>query len=73
MTDKRQIVTKHRIYELPADAQGVPVEEYFPDITLPLPEPLRGAKVYETSDGPVVAMPSRRPARKPRRSKNSQP
>jgi len=25
----RVIVTKHRIYELAADAQGVPVEDYF--------------------------------------------
>jgi hypothetical protein len=55
------------------DAQGVPVEEYFPDITLPLPEPLRGAKIYETSDGPVVAMPTWAAVRKPRHLKKPQP
>jgi hypothetical protein len=31
----RTIITKHRIYELPADAQGVPVEEYFRGVTEP--------------------------------------
>jgi hypothetical protein len=52
----RVIVTKYRTYELPADAQSVP--KYFAGVTLP--EPLSRATVYETSDGPVVAMPRRR-------------
>jgi hypothetical protein len=51
----RVIVTKRRIYELASDEQGVPVEEYFAGVTLP--ETIKGAKVYDTVDGPVVAMP----------------
>jgi hypothetical protein len=45
MTMKRQIVTKYRIYELAPDAQGVPVEEYWPDIKMT--EWLKGTKIYE--------------------------
>ena len=57
-TRRRVIITKYRTFKLPAAAQGVPVADYFLGVTLP--EPLRrsGAKVYETSDGPVVAMPT---------------
>jgi hypothetical protein len=73
----RVIVTKYRIYELAADEQGVPVEQYFTGATLPTPLKGSGAKVYDTSDGPVIAMPSippvRRAARKPRQSKTPQP
>ncbi len=61
MSNNRVIVTKHKVYELAADAQGVPVEEYFAGGTLP--EPLSGAKVCKTADGPVVAMPRRRKRR----------
>jgi hypothetical protein len=57
MSFKRQIVTKHRIYELAPNAQGVPIEDYFPGVTWP--EPFTGAKVYDTGDGPVIAMPSK--------------
>jgi hypothetical protein len=63
MSNNRVIVTKHRIYELPSDAQGVPVEEYFAGVTLPEPLKGSGAKVYETADGPVLAMPRRRKQR----------
>jgi hypothetical protein len=70
----RVIVTKRRIYELTPDAQGVPVEQYFAGATLPTPLKGSGAKVYETSDGPVIAIPSgRRAAQKPRQSKKPQP
>ena len=55
---KRAIVTKYCIYELAQDAKGIPVEEYFPGAKLP--EALRGSKVYQTADGPVIAAPSRR-------------
>jgi hypothetical protein len=56
----RVIVTKHRIYHLAADTQGVPVEEYFAGVTLPEPLKDSGAKVYDTADGPVIAMPRRK-------------
>ena len=59
----RRIRTKYKTYELPPDAQGVPVEEYFVGVTLPEPLKGSGAKVYETADGPVVAMPRRRKRR----------
>jgi hypothetical protein len=45
----RIIVTKRWIYELAADEQGVPVEEYFAGVTLP--ETIKCAKVYDTADG----------------------
>lgn len=60
MTIKRQIVTKYRVYELAPDAEGVPVEDYFSLKVLQKYPQLAGAKVYETSDGPVVAMPHRK-------------
>ena len=73
----RVVVTKYRTYELAPDQQGVPVEQYFPGVTLPIPLKGSGAKVYETRDGPVIAMPSippvRREAPKPRQSKKPQP
>jgi hypothetical protein len=65
MTDPRVIVTKHRVYQLPDDAQGVPLEEYWPDIKMT--EWLKGAKVYQTEDGPVIAVPDR--PEKPRAAK----
>jgi len=63
MSNTRVIVTKHRTYKLAADAQGVPVEKYFAGVTLPEPIKGSGAKVYETADGPVLAMPRRRKRR----------
>jgi hypothetical protein len=71
MSKTRVIVTKYRTYELAADAQGVPVEEYWPDIKMT--DWLKGAKVYQTQDGSVVAMPSRQAVRNPRLSKKPQP
>jgi hypothetical protein len=65
-----------KIYELASDEQGVPVEQHFTGVTLPAPLPGSGAKVYDTADGPVIAMPSgraERAARKPRQSKKPQP
>ena len=40
----RVIVTKHRIYELASDEQGVQVEQYFTGVTLPAPLPGSGRK-----------------------------
>jgi hypothetical protein len=55
---ERVIVTKRRIYRLAPDQQGQPVEE-----ALNLPANLRaflkGAKLYQTPDGPVIARPDR--------------
>jgi hypothetical protein len=55
---ERVIVTKRRIYRLAPDQQGQPVEE-----ALKLPDNLRlflkGAKIYQTPDGPVIARPDR--------------
>jgi hypothetical protein len=51
----RLIFTKHRTYALPADQPGIPVRDYFPGAELP--GPLADAKIYETSDGPVMAIP----------------
>jgi hypothetical protein len=55
---ERVIVTKRRIYRLAPDEQGQPVED-----ALNLPANLRlflkGAKVYQTADGPVIARPER--------------
>ena len=50
---RRVIVTKRRTYRLADDAQGIPVEDYFPNAKLP--ETIKGAIVYQTKDGPVIA------------------
>jgi hypothetical protein len=56
----RVIFTKHGIYELEPDACGVPIEEYFKNANFGAwPEPFRGAKVYETPYGPVIAVRER--------------
>jgi hypothetical protein len=60
----RIIRTKYQTYELPDAAKGVPIEEYWPGVDLPAPIKGSGAKVYQTPDGPVIAMPAR--AKKPR-------
>ena len=71
----RRIVTKYRVYELASDEQGVPVEQYFAGVTLPAPLEGSGAKVYDTPDGPVIALPSprRRAAPRSHQSKKPQP
>jgi hypothetical protein len=69
----RVIVTKYRLYELAADEQGVPVEQYFAGATLPTPLKDSHAKVYDTRDGPIIAFPrGPRAAQKPRQSKKPQ-
>ena len=49
----RIVVTKHRTYHIADDVERMPIEEYMPDTNLP--EDLKGAKVYLTKDGPVIA------------------
>jgi hypothetical protein len=51
----RVIITKRKIYRLPGDQQGQPVEEAWPNANIPAR--LKGAKIYQTEDGPVVAVP----------------
>ena len=51
----RVIITKRKTYRLPKDQQGQPVEEAWPNAKVP--PSLQGAKIYQTEDGPVVAMP----------------
>jgi hypothetical protein len=53
----RIIVTKYETYILPASVQGIPVEEYFPDVVT-WPPVMKNARVYETSKGPVITMPA---------------
>ena len=50
-TDIRLIRTKQRTYRIPRDEQGVAVEEYFKHV----PESVRGARVFETEDGAIIA------------------
>jgi len=47
------VITKHKTYHIPEGVEGVPVEEYFNDTKLP--DNLKGAKVYETIDGAIIA------------------
>lgn len=51
----RVIITKRKTYTLPADRQGQPIEEAWPRAAIPAS--LKGAKIYQTEDGPVVAKP----------------
>ena len=68
----RVIFTKYKHYILSADQPGVPIEEYFPDVKN-WPAAMKGANVYETSDGPVITHsmstnttdPQPKPAAKP--------
>ena len=48
----RVIHTKRTSYLIPKTQEGIPVEEHFKNSDLP--ESLKGAKVYETKDGPVI-------------------
>ena len=54
MTD-RVIIAKRKLYSIPEDQQGQPVEEAWPNAKIPAS--LKGAKIYQTEDGPVVAIP----------------
>lgn len=50
----RVILTKRKTYILPEDRQGQPVEEAWPNARIPAS--LRGAKIYQTQDGPVITI-----------------
>ena len=55
---RRFIHTKYQTYEIPLDAVGVPIQQYFKGVKLEtLPRGFAEAKVYQTPDGPVVVVP----------------
>ena len=49
----KYIYTKRRVYRLPGDAKGMPIEEAFPGATMPAF--LKGAVVYDTPRGRIIA------------------
>jgi len=49
--DVRLIRSKQRTYRIPRKEQGMPVEECFESV----PESVRGARVFETEDGAIIA------------------
>jgi hypothetical protein len=51
--DYKYIYTKRRAYRLPQDARGIPIEEAFPGAEMPAF--LKGALVYETPRGRIIA------------------
>lgn len=60
MTSEKQraVITRRKTYYLTEGQEGQPVEEAFPDVKIP--ESLKGAKLYQTEDGPVIAKPPRK-------------
>jgi hypothetical protein len=52
---ERVIITKRKTYRLPEEQQGQPLEEAWPKARIP--SHLKGAKLCQTEDGPVVALP----------------
>lgn len=51
--DYKYIYTKRRVYRLPRDARGMPIEEAFPGAEMPAF--LKGALVYDTPRGRIIA------------------
>ena len=51
--DYKYIYTKRRVYRLPADAKGIPIEEAYPGAQMPAF--LKGAVVYDTPRGRIIA------------------
>jgi hypothetical protein len=49
----RYFITKRGCYRLPREAEGVPIEEVYPGARLS--DALKGALVYQTSRGPIIA------------------
>jgi len=49
----KYIYTKRRVYRLPADAKGIPIEETYPGAQVPAF--LKGAVVYDTPRGRIIA------------------
>ena len=53
MKKTRTIVTNSKSYTLPIENEGIPIEDHMPNAIIP--ENLKGARVYETEDGAVIA------------------
>jgi hypothetical protein len=51
--DYKYIYTKRRVYRLPKDARGIPIEEAYPGAAIP--SLLKGAVVYDTPRGRIIA------------------
>ena len=51
--DYKYIYTKRRVYRLPEDAKGIPIEETYPGAQVPAF--LKGAVVYDTPRGRIIA------------------
>src|SRR5215213_287403 len=51
--DYKYIYTKRRVYRLPKDARGTPIDEIYPGVELPTF--LKGALVYDTPRGRIIA------------------
>ncbi len=51
--DYKYIYTKRRVYRLPKDTRGIPIEEVYPGADMP--EFLKGGLVYETPRGRIIA------------------
>src|SRR4051794_33919619 len=51
--DYKYIYTKRRVYRLPKDARGIPIEDAFPGAEMPAF--LNGALVYDTPCGRIIA------------------
>jgi hypothetical protein len=51
----RVITTKNQTYSLPLSVPGIPIEDHLPGVELPAQ--LRGARIYPTEDGEVLALP----------------
>jgi hypothetical protein len=51
--DYKYIYTKRRVYRLPGDAKGIPIEEAYPGARMPAS--LKGAVVYDTPRGRIIA------------------
>ena len=52
-SDYKHIYTKRRVYRLPGDAKGIPIEEAYPGARMPAS--LKGAVVYDTPRGRIIA------------------
>ena len=55
MSETRTIITKHKTYDIPIDNERTPIEQYFANVDVS--DALRGARVYQTEDGAVIAHP----------------
>src|ERR1700730_7132364 len=51
--DYKYIYSKRRVYRLPGEAQGMPIESAFPGAQMPAY--LKGAVVYDTPRGRIIA------------------